>query len=430
MDSAVNQMDKYDHQRHGLSDWLAELELRFQLGAVNTDQSKINWCQLLIGATGSYILAGLEDEASWETAKETLLSRLVSGSMKDEAWTALKNYKKGSKEIVELAVEVEKLARRLHPNDKEAAERQAMDTFLNVLERPLAAEVRKLGYHTMESMVAAARRIEKVLAEQADPKKELQMQEQIRLLQEGREDVRRQIARPPAPTTAHTAVQPPPPAPIPLPPPARYTYQDSTENTPHRPRGQPPPPCFLCGEEGHLAAKCPTLQHLLHQLTTAQLLERPSETRVAQVGCRVGPPITGQLTLEGISVLGLVDTGASVTCLGFDIWWRYRAQWGPLRQFERVVHGTHGKPLQIAGKTQHLDLQWGEGSRTGLLYSNCRSGIATLPHRYGHHAATPLPYRRYQWDSDTSPTRPSDCPPQCRPKPTAAKGNIVAWRDR
>ena len=78
------------------------------------------------------------------------------------------------------------------------------------------------------------------------------------------------------------------------------------------------------------------------------------------VGCTVGPPITGQLTLEGIPVLGLVDTGASVTCLGFSVWWRYRAQWGPLRQFEGIVHGTHGKPLQIAGKTQHLDLQWGE----------------------------------------------------------------------
>ena len=78
------------------------------------------------------------------------------------------------------------------------------------------------------------------------------------------------------------------------------------------------------------------------------------------VGCAVGPPITGQLTLEGIPVLGLVDTGASVTCLRFSVWWRYRTQWGPLKPFEGTVHGTHGKPLQIAGKTQHLDLQWGE----------------------------------------------------------------------
>ena len=64
--------------------------------------------------------------------------------------------------------------------------------------------------------------------------------------------------------------------------------------------------------------------------------------------------------MEGIPVLGLVDTGASVTCIGFTIWWRYRAQWGALKQFEDTVYGAHGKPLQIAGKTQHLDIPWGE----------------------------------------------------------------------
>ena len=84
---------------------------------------------------------------------------------------------------------------------------------------------------------------------------------------------------------------------------------------------------------------------------------------VTHVGCVVGLPITGQLTLEGIPVLGLVDTGVSVTCIGFSVWWQYRAQWGPLKPFEGVVHGTHGKPLQIAGKTQHLNLQWGEARR-------------------------------------------------------------------
>ena len=46
--------------------------------------------------------------------------------------------------------------------------------------------------------------------------------------------------------------------------------------------------------------------------------------------------------------------------MGFSLWWRYRAQWGALKQFEGTVHGAHGKPLQIAGKTQHLDIQWGE----------------------------------------------------------------------
>ena len=115
-------MGKYDHRQHELSDWLAELEQRFQLGQVEADRAKITWCQLLIGATGSSILASLEDGATWEAAKETLLSRLGVGSVRDEAWAALKQLKRGSKEIIELAGEAEKLAKRMHPRDEEAAE--------------------------------------------------------------------------------------------------------------------------------------------------------------------------------------------------------------------------------------------------------------------------------------------------------------------
>ena len=81
---------------------------------------------------------------------------------------------------------------------------------------------------------------------------------------------------------------------------------------------------------------------------------------MAPVGCAVAPPISGLLSIEGIPVKGLVDTGASVTCLGFAIWWRYRAQWGALKPFTSTVHGAHGKPLHIAGRTEHLDIQWGE----------------------------------------------------------------------
>ena len=135
MNSIVNHMGKYDHRQHVLSDWLTELEQRFQLGNVKTDRGKITWCQLLIGATGSSILAGLEDDASWEIAKETLLSRLGVGSVRDKAWAALKELKRGSKEIVKLAGEAEKLAKRLHPLDAEAAERHAIDAFLGAVNR-------------------------------------------------------------------------------------------------------------------------------------------------------------------------------------------------------------------------------------------------------------------------------------------------------
>ena len=99
MNSTVNLMTKYDHRQHELSDWLLELEQRFQLGQVEADRAKITRYQLLIGATGSSILAGLEDDTTWEAAKETLLSRLGAGSVRDEAWASLKQLTRGSKDI-------------------------------------------------------------------------------------------------------------------------------------------------------------------------------------------------------------------------------------------------------------------------------------------------------------------------------------------
>ena len=311
MNSIVNNMPKYDHRQHVLSDWLAELEQRFQLGEVGEDKHKITWCQLLIGATGSSILSGLEDDASWETAKETLLSCLGIGSVKDEAWAALKHLKKGSKEIVELAGEAEKLVKRLHPRDEEAAERHAIGAFLGALERPLAAEVQKLGCRTLEDVVAAARRIEKVLEEQTDSKMErliTTMQDQIRLLKKDLKDAHDQISAHQASATptaalaasptatvdaAHlsplaqptsmaaaqppsmAAAQPPPLAAAQPPPypPARHLYQDYADEgpyfrSPRRQQDRRPPRCFLCGEEGHFVSHCPArsvLQRLLRQ---------------------------------------------------------------------------------------------------------------------------------------------------------------------
>ena len=96
---------------------------------------------------------------------------------------------------MELAGEAEKLAKRLHPRDKEAAECHAIDAFLGALERPLAAEVQKLGCRTLEDVVAVARRIEKILEEQTDSKMERlisSMQDQIRLLNK---DLRRPTAK-------------------------------------------------------------------------------------------------------------------------------------------------------------------------------------------------------------------------------------------
>ena len=237
-------MGKYDHRQHVLSDWLTELEQRFQLGDVETDKGKITWCQLLIGATGSSILAGLEDDASWEIAKETLLSRLGVGSVRDEAWAALKESNRGSKEIVELAGEAEKLAKRLHPRDAEAAERHAIDAFLGAVDRSLAAEVQKLGCRTMEEVVATVQRIERILSVQPDSKIEhivLSMQDQIRILTKDLKKAHKQMASQAAAATLTTALAAPPATTVAAAQPPHVASPPAIANT-HPPPATPLPP--------------------------------------------------------------------------------------------------------------------------------------------------------------------------------------------
>ena len=323
MNSIVNLMGKYDHRQHKLSDWLLELKQRFQLGPVDTDRAKITWCQLLIGTTGSSILASLEDGGTWEAAKETLLSRIGAGSVRDEAWASLKHLTSGSKEIIELAGEAEKLAKRLHPRDEEAAERDAVDAFLSALDRPLAAEVRKLGHTIMEEVVSAARRIEKILQEQpksgADNLME-SMNRQIQILTKDLAKAHEKLAAQPtaAPVTTALAVPPsqavaaaqhsraslaPPqmahPAASQLPPmataqapqyiqdPPPYFYGNEEPPYFRGPRRQDRQPmrCFLCDEEGHFAYRCPArtlLQRLLRQQAQEQA-RRPPRGQVLEL---------------------------------------------------------------------------------------------------------------------------------------------------
>ena len=216
------------------------------------------------------------------------------------------------------------------------------------------------------------------------------------------------------------------------PPQYRQVRQEDPQS--FRRQDRRPVRCFLCDEEGHFAYRCPTrtlLQRLLRQQTPEQARRPPSGqvfkpppangssnapplqlnlaeespgAKVAPVRCVVAPPISGLLSIEGIPVEGLVDTGASVTCLGFVLWWRYHAQWGALKPFTSTVRGAHGKPLHIAGRTEHLDIQWGEArGRASFIVI---VGLESPPCLIGMDIMRPLRVRIDVTEGTATPAQP------------------------
>ena len=155
-------------------------------------------------------------------------------------------------------------------------------------------EVQKLGHRTMEEVVAAARRIEKILEEQTGSKMEglvNSMQDQIWILKKDLKEANEQIATHkatartaaamaaiPAPTSPTAAAAQPPPA-----APACHIYHDYGDemNYARPPRRQPdrrPRRCFPCGEEGHFVSNCPACpvrQRLLRQQALASARAPP-----------------------------------------------------------------------------------------------------------------------------------------------------------
>ena len=70
----------------------------------------------------------------------------------------------------------------------------------------------------------------------------------------------------------------------------------------------------------------------------------------------------GHLQLNQIPVSGIIDTGASVSCIGEDLYGQNQDTWGPLSPYTAAVQGADGEPLSIIERTQYLHLTWGSAS--------------------------------------------------------------------
>ena len=294
MEFVFNSMPRFDRKKTSLSEWLRKLEQRFDLTHVQEDSKKIKLCSMFIGQTGEDLLSTLPDEATWEEAKDVLATRLAGGSTSGEAYTLLKNMSRDGRDLVDLAGEVEKLARQAYPHCDVSRERHAIEAFMGALDTKVAYDVQMLGHTRFADVLAAARRVEALRVK--FPRTELDsfastMASELKAIKVALEKER--AAPSPATPAVHLTRTPQPPlppqvpqpssglpspaalpivdattpaAPTPYWPPYPYPYPYGQYHAPQRPPRpssrpslppRPRPRCYLCDAEDHLIQQCP-----------------------------------------------------------------------------------------------------------------------------------------------------------------------------
>ena len=79
---------------------------------------------------------------------------------------------------------------------------------------------------------------------------------------------------------------------------------------------------------------------------------------MAPVLDKSSPLVTAEVTIAGVKVLALIDTGATSSCCRWGWYDQWKAHLGPLGQTETLVIGVGNVPVELKGITQVLELEW------------------------------------------------------------------------
>ena len=79
---------------------------------------------------------------------------------------------------------------------------------------------------------------------------------------------------------------------------------------------------------------------------------------MAPVLDKSSPLVTAEVTIAGVKVVALIDTGATSSCCRWGWYDQWKSHLGPLRQTNTLVIGVGNVPVELKGVTQVLELEW------------------------------------------------------------------------
>ena len=79
---------------------------------------------------------------------------------------------------------------------------------------------------------------------------------------------------------------------------------------------------------------------------------------MAPVLDKSSPLVTAEVTIAGLKVVALIDTGATSSCCRWGWYDQWKTHLGPLKQTNTLVIGVGNVPVELKGVTRVLELKW------------------------------------------------------------------------
>ena len=152
----MEKLEEFNPETQSVEDWLETFEARAGCLNITNWDKKIKWCKSVIGSVGRRILKNLDNNATWNDAKQELRRFLGEEDSRSLAWRKIKQYKAKGKSLGEIASDVIGLSIQA-ATETDVRQRLALETFLEAIPWKFALEIKKKKLNSVEEALKEVR---------------------------------------------------------------------------------------------------------------------------------------------------------------------------------------------------------------------------------------------------------------------------------
>ena len=366
--------EQFKPDEETIESWLDGFEARLLCHNIQSCEKKGYWCQALVGEAGRSIIRKLPRTATWDEVKKELCDVLGETDPKERAIEGLLQYKPQGKGLGEIAANM--ITKAVRATDDVAMQAQlGLKAFLKAVAEGIGRELRRKHFQSVWESLKEARFLQTVQdSEELEKGKVLPIAKEEEKPKENRVDLEQVVVE------CLKQLK------------AQANLGGKNERPGNAVGGKFR--CWCCGEEGHFLRQCLTVKRNRAAQNEATR-PRKSENQMVpdgakrcqrvpdgakgcqmvpegargckrgQIGTFVAPVsdkasqlIVAKVTIAGVKVAALVDTGATTSCCSWGWYQKWKSHLGSFRQSSTMVVGVGNVPIEVKGLSKPLTLQW------------------------------------------------------------------------